>query len=73
MKLLADAVEGLKALARGEPPPPSWMQPPLVIDVPLPAFIPESYIGDLNLRLALYQRMHSGRPRARLPLANRAA
>ena len=57
VKLLADAVEGLKALAKGEPPPPSRMQAAVVIDVPLPAFIPESYIGDLNLRLALYQRM----------------
>ena len=28
-----------------------------MIDVPFSAFIPESYIGDLNLRLALYQRM----------------
>jgi transcription-repair coupling factor (superfamily II helicase) len=57
VKLLADAVGGLKALARGEPPPPSRMAPPVVIDVPLPAFIPESYVGDLNLRLSLYQRM----------------
>ena len=57
VKLLADAVEGLKALARGEPPPPSKMQPPVQIDLPLTAFIPESYIGDLNLRLAIYQRM----------------
>ena len=59
MRLLADAVEGLKALPRGEPPPPSQMQPPVVIDVPLAAFIPESYVGDLNLRLSLYQRMAS--------------
>jgi transcription-repair coupling factor (superfamily II helicase) len=59
VKLLADAVEGLKALAKGEPPPPSSMQPPVVVDVPLAAFIPESYIGDLNLRLSLYQRMAS--------------
>ncbi len=57
VKLLADAVEGLKALARGEPPPPSKMQPPVQIDLPLTAFIPESYIGDLNLRLSVYQRM----------------
>jgi transcription-repair coupling factor (superfamily II helicase) len=57
VKLLADAVEGLKALAKGEPPPPSTIQPPVVIDAPLSAFIPESYVGDLNLRLSLYQRM----------------
>jgi transcription-repair coupling factor (superfamily II helicase) len=57
VKLLSDAVEGLKALAKGEPPPPSTIRPAVVIDVPLSAFIPESYIGDLNLRLSLYQRM----------------
>jgi transcription-repair coupling factor (superfamily II helicase) len=57
VKLLADAVEGLKALARGEPPPPPKLQPPIVIDLPITAYIPESYIGDLNVRLALYQRM----------------
>jgi len=59
VKLLADAVEGLKALAKGEPPPPSAIQPAVIIDVPLQAFIPESYVGDLNLRLSLYQRMSS--------------
>ena len=59
VKLLADAVEGLKALAKGEPPPPSALQPPVVIDLPLQAFIPESYVADINLRLSLYQRMAS--------------
>jgi transcription-repair coupling factor (superfamily II helicase) len=57
VKLLHDAVEGLKALAKGEAPPPSAIPAPVVIDVPLAAFIPESYVGDLNLRLSLYQRM----------------
>jgi transcription-repair coupling factor (superfamily II helicase) len=57
VRLLADAVEGLKALARGEPPPPPRLQSPLIVDLPLAAFVPESYVGDLNLRLSLYQRM----------------
>jgi transcription-repair coupling factor (superfamily II helicase) len=57
VRLLADAVEGLRALARGEPPPPSKITPPITIDLPLAAYIPESYIEDLNLRLSLYQRM----------------
>jgi len=57
VKLLHDAVEGLKALAKGEQPPPSSIRVPVVIDVPLAAFIPESYVSDLNLRLSLYQRM----------------
>jgi len=57
-RLLADAVEELKALQRGEKPPvPSTALPPLAIDLPLVAHIPESYAPDLNLRLALYQRM----------------
>jgi len=36
---------------------PSTALPPLAIDLPLVAHIPESYAPDLNLRLALYQRM----------------
>jgi transcription-repair coupling factor (superfamily II helicase) len=57
-RLLADAVEEVKALQRGEKPPvPSTALPPLAIDLPLVAHIPESYAPDLNLRLALYQRM----------------
>jgi transcription-repair coupling factor (superfamily II helicase) len=57
VRLLSDAVAGLKALAAGEPPPPSQIKPPVAIDLPLTAFIPDSYVGDLNLRLSLYQRM----------------
>jgi transcription-repair coupling factor (superfamily II helicase) len=57
VKLLADAVDGLRALAKGEPPPPSKIDAPIVIDLPVAAYIPESYIDDLNLRLSLYQRM----------------
>jgi transcription-repair coupling factor (superfamily II helicase) len=57
VRLLADAVEAMKAMAKGEPPPPSSLVPAVVIDVPVAAFIPESYVGDLNLRLSLYQRM----------------
>ena len=57
-RLLADAVEEAKAVQRGEKPPvPSTARPPLTIDLPLIAHIPESYAPDLNLRLALYQRM----------------
>ena len=58
IRLLADAVEHLKALQRGEKPPvPATARPALVIDLPLTAHIPPSYVDDLNLRLALYQRM----------------
>ncbi|MCH8025349.1 MAG: transcription-repair coupling factor [Chloroflexi bacterium] len=58
VRLLADAVERLKALREGRPQPtPKAQQRPLTIDLPFTAHLPASYVGDLNLRLALYQRM----------------
>ncbi len=58
VRLLADAVERLKALRDGRPQPtPTAQQRPLTIDLPFTAHLPASYVGDLNLRLALYQRM----------------
>ncbi len=58
VRLLADAVEGLKAAREGRPPAPTTAQQPTIsIDLPLTAYLPASYVGDLNLRLAIYQRM----------------
>jgi transcription-repair coupling factor (superfamily II helicase) len=58
VRLLSDAVARLKALRAGQPAPvPATQQPPLTIDLPFTAHLPESYVGDLNLRLALYQRL----------------
>jgi len=58
VRLLGDAVERLKALREGRTPPaPKAQRPPLTIDLPLTAHLPVAYVGDLNLRLALYQRM----------------
>jgi len=58
VRLLAEAVERLRALRRGEQPAPSFLErPPLTIDLPVTAFLPETYVPDLNQRLALYQRM----------------
>ena len=58
VRLLADAVETLKALNEGRTPPaPRTEQRPLTIDLPFTAHLPPSYVGDLNLRLALYQRL----------------
>jgi transcription-repair coupling factor (superfamily II helicase) len=56
VKLLAEAVERLKAVQRGEPPPPP-PPPPATLDLPLTAYLPDAYVPDLNLRLALYQRL----------------
>jgi transcription-repair coupling factor (superfamily II helicase) len=56
--LLSDAVERLKALREGRTPPvPRTQQPSLTIDLPFSAHLPSTYVGDLNVRLALYQRM----------------
>jgi transcription-repair coupling factor (superfamily II helicase) len=58
VKLLGEAVERVKALRRGETPhPPASAKPAVTIDLPLTAYLPESYIPDLNLRLAVYQRL----------------
>jgi transcription-repair coupling factor (superfamily II helicase) len=58
VKLLAEAVERLKAVQRGEtPPPPLLARPAVALDLPLTAYLPDSYIPDLNLRLAVYQRL----------------
>ncbi len=55
-RLLAQAVQELKAQATGETFVPAL--PPLVtIDLPLTAFIPADYVPDNTLRLRLYRRM----------------
>src|SRR5215207_5656434 len=54
--MLSDAVMRMRALQRGEtlsaPAPP-----PVTIELPVSAHISEAYIGDLNLRLSVYQRL----------------
>ncbi len=58
VRLLADAVDKLKALREGKPPPePRTERPPISINLPFTAHLPATYVGDLNLRLALYQRL----------------
>jgi len=55
-RLLAKAVEEQKAKRAGIKAKPSPLPPP-TIDLPLPAYIPEDYVSDLNTRLSLYQRL----------------
>jgi transcription-repair coupling factor (superfamily II helicase) len=58
IRLLGEAVERLKALDRGEtPPPPTSSRPAVTMDLPLTAYLPDGYVPDLNMRLALYQRI----------------
>jgi len=69
VRLLSEAVERLKALQRGEKPPVP--APALTLDLPLTAHIPHSYVPDLNLRLALYQRLASAEQEAEVEDAAR--
>jgi transcription-repair coupling factor (superfamily II helicase) len=57
-RLLADAVESQKARQAGVPEKmrPTPLPAP-TLDLPLPAFIPEEYIADVETRLSLYQRL----------------
>jgi len=57
VKLLSGAVEHIRAVMRGEPPPPAEDAAGVTIDLPLSAHLPPSYVPDLNARLALYQRL----------------
>jgi transcription-repair coupling factor (superfamily II helicase) len=55
-RLLADAVEEQKAILAGKEKPPPRLPPP-AIDLPLDAFIPESYVADVDTRLELYRTL----------------
>jgi transcription-repair coupling factor (superfamily II helicase) len=57
VKLLAGAVEHTRALMRGEVPPPERDGTGVPVDLPISAHLPPSYVSDINLRLALYQRL----------------
>ena len=57
VKLLSGAVEHLRALRRGEAPAPEREGPDITIDLPVSAHLPPAYVSDLNVRLALYQRL----------------
>ncbi len=50
MQMLADAVQE----AKGEAPPP---RPEVSVDLPVPAYLPESYAPDRNHRIDLYRRL----------------
>ena len=56
-QLLNEAVEELKAVQDGQPPPKSKPQLEVRVDLPIPAYIPQEYIHHLPTRLAIYQRL----------------
>ncbi|GBD23534.1 Transcription-repair-coupling factor [bacterium HR29] len=56
-KLLAEAVEALRSAYAGAPAPPREQPPRPTVDLPLSAFVPESYVPDPHQRLAIYQRL----------------
>jgi transcription-repair coupling factor (superfamily II helicase) len=56
-QLLAEAVEAQKAKQTGLPRVKPRRLPPPTIELPLPAFIPEEYVTDLNTRLSLYRSL----------------
>ncbi len=55
-RLLAEAIEQQKEREAGAFKKPSRLPPP-TIDLPLPTYIPEDYVTDLDTRLVLYQRL----------------
>jgi transcription-repair coupling factor (superfamily II helicase) len=55
-RLLARAVQELKAQRDGLPPPPEPLGS-IRIDLPIPARLPEEYVPDVGLRLQIYRRM----------------
>jgi len=55
-RLLARAVEELRARRQGRPPPPEPLSS-VRLDLPLPVGLPPEYVPDTNLRLRLYRRL----------------
>jgi transcription-repair coupling factor (superfamily II helicase) len=55
-RLLARAVEEMRAQREGKPPPPEPLSD-IHIDLPLPVGLPSEYVPDTNLRLRLYRRL----------------
>jgi transcription-repair coupling factor (superfamily II helicase) len=56
-QLLAEAVEEIKAKREQREVPRKAARPEAAIDLRIPAFIPEDYIGDTRTRFNFYQRL----------------
>jgi transcription-repair coupling factor (superfamily II helicase) len=55
-RLLARAVQELRAQREGKPVPPEPLGS-IRIDLPIPARLPETYVPDVGLRLQIYRRL----------------
>ncbi|HEY66637.1 MAG TPA: DEAD/DEAH box helicase, partial [Thermoflexia bacterium] len=55
-RLLARAVQELKARREGKPPPPEPLGS-IRIDLPIPVCLPDTYVPDVRLRLQIYRRL----------------
>ena len=56
-QLLGEAVEQARAKRAGKPPPAPRGGPAVTVDLPVPRFLPQSYVDDLGQRLSWYQRL----------------
>ncbi|MDY6835982.1 MAG: transcription-repair coupling factor, partial [Chloroflexota bacterium] len=56
-QLLTDAAEEARSRFMGDAPSPSTNNRTTSIDLPFPAFIPETYVDDLDTRINLYRRL----------------
>lgn len=55
-QMLTEAIQQMKGRAEGEVLPPSG-QESIIIDLPLPAYLPTDWIPEISLRLQLYRRI----------------
>ena len=62
--MLEEAIVEARAGAAGLKPPPDTFSPSITVDAPI--LIPEDYVPDLNLRMALYRRMNDLADRAQV-------
>lgn len=58
-QMLSDSIKQMRALQAGQEPAEVFKPqvPPVVVDLPLTAYIPESYVPDQTARLDIYKRL----------------
>lgn len=59
-RMLAQAVQRLRAARDGKPQPPEDQASPrevVTIDLPIPTYLPTDYVSEMSLRIQLYRRL----------------